>query len=345
VTSHNPHETKRESQNTIISIHSVGETKQDFPLPTRIKDFCFLPSPSTHKYHFAGIAASGEIYRFGDPAVVSSSGDAPVKSLSSNINANGKTSIWQEMFGKDAFLEDLDTVLPKDHSTATGSALQQRVIGKSGKPVDIFDGPSHTLPPTSLLFDAFMDELLSGHTAPEKAKVEQEVIPGPEVIYDIDNEDASPVAEVGFDNNRSRGVDDQDIKELEVFFKTLLCQSELSSCTLLADKRLTNLLAPSTTQKTPAKPKTNGHHTTNGVNGHVEPYTNQKPTARSTSSTNGHANGSIVSANLVSKPNTPQKKTTDREGVNSGDDKLVDGVAGRSNRKKNRKRAASPDLE
>ncbi|KIR96746.1 NET1-associated nuclear protein 1 (U3 small nucleolar RNA-associated protein 17) [Cryptococcus deuterogattii 2001/935-1] len=174
-------------------------------------------SDSSSSLHLIGITSTGEIYRFGDIAAAVAPESA--KSVR-QAQAKEGLSIWQEMFGKGAFLEEPEAEEPV---TATASALQQRVSDKSGRPADIFEGPSHTMPPTSLLFDAFMDELLHGNTAMKEGENVKEVTKDEAVVYEMevdesgDNAEDSTAGEI-----KGRVVEDEEIKELETFFKGLL---------------------------------------------------------------------------------------------------------------------------
>ncbi|WVO12741.1 hypothetical protein L204_100349 [Cryptococcus depauperatus] len=136
---------------------------------------------STSSLHLIGVAPSGEIFRFGDISSPTASASSAAKSIN-QARAKDALSVWQEMFGKGAFLEELSLEEEKVTTTAT-SALQRR-IANTGRPADVFQGPSHTLPSSSLLFEAFMDELLSGHTAPSN-KVEKldDVVGNSDYLY------------------------------------------------------------------------------------------------------------------------------------------------------------------
>ncbi|OWZ80139.1 NET1-associated nuclear protein 1 (U3 small nucleolar RNA-associated protein 17) [Cryptococcus neoformans Tu401-1] len=172
-------------------------------------------SDSSSSLHLIGIAPSGEIYRFGDIAAAVASESA--KSVR-QAQAKEGLSIWQEMFGKGAFLEEPEA---EESTTATASALQQRVSDKSGRPADIFEGPSHTMPSTGLLFDAFMDELLQGNTAAKEEEKVKEVTRDEAVVYEMEV-DKSGAEEMTAGEIKGRAVGDGEIRELEAFFKDLL---------------------------------------------------------------------------------------------------------------------------
>lgn len=181
-------------------------------------------SDSSSSLHLIGITSTGEIYRFGDIAAA-----VALESAKSVRQAQAKEglSIWQEMFGKGAFLEEPEA---EENITATASALQQRVSDKSGRPADIFEGPSHTMPPISMLFDAFMDELLHGNTAMKEGENVKEVTKDEAVVYEMEVDESGDKAEDSTAGEiKGRVVEDEEIRELEAFFKGLL-SSGTSAC-------------------------------------------------------------------------------------------------------------------
>lgn len=181
-------------------------------------------SDSSSSLHLIGITSTGEIYRFGDIAAAVAPQSA--KSVR-QAQAKEGLSIWQEMFGKGAFLEEPEAEEP---ITATASALQQRVSDKSGRPADIFEGPSHTMPPTSMLFDAFMDELLHGNTAMKEGENVKEVTKDEAVVYEMEVDESGDKAKDSTAGEiKGRVVEDEEIRELEAFFKGLL-SSGASAC-------------------------------------------------------------------------------------------------------------------
>ncbi|WVR05059.1 hypothetical protein IAU60_002071 [Kwoniella sp. DSM 27419] len=229
-----------------------------------VQHLALLPDPSgvesASSLHLIGVASSGEIYRFGDKAA--SAAPLGAQSVSASASGTKGLSIWQEMFGKDAFIDDFAKV--EEATTATSSALQQRVVGK-GRPSDVFDGPSHTMPPTSLLFDAFMDELLSGHTA--SAVVQ-------DVVEDVENDAVlyghEPVALDAPQRakGKERQVEDEEVKELEVFFRQVLSTAPASAPAKVPSHKKLNghmvngdaLASGAHTAKSPKK-RINGHGT------------------------------------------------------------------------------------
>lgn len=215
----------------------------------RLDKIGFLPSSTPSTQHFVGIVKNGEIYRFGD--LVSSIAPRTIRGIGQAATAK-PLSIWQEMFGKEAFLEDL--------GAAPESALPPR-IRKVGKPSDVFDGPSHTLPPVGLLFDAFMDELLAAK--PAKANKDASV-----AVDGIIHEGPTPLIaapEPEVEKSRSRPVTDEEVRDLEVFFRDILTTSECHPSSQAYQLKPTSDPPTAVASSKPRKSLPNGHaHSQNG---------------------------------------------------------------------------------
>lgn len=209
------HETA--AKRTVISVFSPTspQTLREISIKRVISDICWFPSNNISSLQFVGLSKAGDIYRFGDFAVAPTK--PSVKGITEAKIPQRTSSIWQEMFGKDAFLGDISAEVEEPAQAA--SAIQQKAR-KSGRPTEVFDGPSHTMPPVSLLFDAFMDELL----AVKATSVVEVVRPEESILYD-----AMPqvvAVDVPVVEERSREVTDEEVKELEVFFREVLGSSK-----------------------------------------------------------------------------------------------------------------------
>jgi NET1-associated nuclear protein 1 (U3 small nucleolar RNA-associated protein 17) len=189
-----------------------------------LRDLVLLP-PSTSSsvdpaksLNFIGITTSGEILRFGDGVSKSDIGARGI-----NVESVKTNSIWQEMFGKDAFV-DLADALPQssDSQDQDGASAVQARAHAAGRPTAVFDGPSHTLPPIGMLFDAFIEEILGAPTqAPQEP---QATASGETILFEsaIHAED-----EVTEQKVKSKVVTDEEVKELESLFRDVLANSEL----------------------------------------------------------------------------------------------------------------------
>lgn len=265
-------------------------------IDTKVTQIVSLPqssaSESSSSLHFIGIAPSGEIYRFGDIAAA-----LVPESANSVRQAQAKEglSIWQEMFGKGAFLEEPETEEP---ITATASALQQRVSDKSGRPADIFEGPSHTMPPTGLLFDAFMDELLHGNTAAKDEGKVKEVTRDEAVVYEMEVDD-SGAEETSAGEIKGRAVEDGEIRELEAFFKDLL-SSSMSDCFFVPFHSLISCSVP----RAPLTPASRKPDTLrNGLPSHLTNHTPARSVATPLQSRKANGDASRGRASLLAGGN------------------------------------------
>jgi len=147
------------------------------------------------------------------------------------------------MFGKDAFLDDLAAPQPTVVLPPTIS-----------RPTDIFDGPSHTLPPVGLLFDAFMTQLL-------KPKSDSEVkVEGKSEIKYEDVETKVESVSASSSKAHTKRVTEEEMKDLESFFKDVLSSAPVTNGSV---PKMAN--GDSTPKSTPVK--TNGVGSGKKVNG------------------------------------------------------------------------------
>ena len=195
---------------TVVSIYSPTDRKplRQRVVSTKIDDVRFLLNASQDDgtaLQFVGIARSGEIYRFGD--AVKSITPSPVRQVALAPTPK-PDSIWQEMFGKDAFIDNLEAPI----------AVAPPRVRKIGRPSEVFDGPSHTMPPVRLLFDAFLEELLSAK--PVHAEKDEEII-----VDGIEYNEGPPTVAVtlpSIEESKSRPVTDSEVRDLESFFREVL---------------------------------------------------------------------------------------------------------------------------
>lgn len=209
---------------TIASIFSPVDPKpvRQHLVQAKLDKVIFLPSTTnaamTNSLQLIGIARTGEIYRFGD--TVSSSAPKAVRAIDLATRAK-PPSIWQEMFGKEVYLEDLESA---------ASTIPPQRVRKVGRPSDVFEGPSHTMPPIGMLFDAFMDELLSARPAESK---QDEPIAHEIVLEETDVPATAPILNV--EDNRIRSITDEEVRDLEAFFRDVLETSWLPFQSLSTD--------------------------------------------------------------------------------------------------------------
>lgn len=192
--------TSTPTSTTLHFYSSSGTLSRTTTVKTPFTVLAALPSPSIH---LVGVAPSGEIFRFGELQAATAVTARAVSSATQP--ARQATSIWQEMFGKDAFLDELSVEPQGQEAVSAVSALQRRA---AGHPEQVFDGPSHTLPPVSMLFDAFMDELLVSRS--EENEQQEDAI-----MIDAEPEtEEAPYMAV----SAVRAVNEKEIAELVSFF-------------------------------------------------------------------------------------------------------------------------------
>ena len=230
-----------EKRTTIKVYHPTSSVPLVSHINTTLLSVVSPPIPN----EYIGLSPSGEIHRFGPRVTATAPTTTSISTGTSKTN-----SIWQEMFGRDAFLDDLAPPPPKVILPPTLS-----------KPTDVFDGPSHTLPPVSLLFDAFMAQLLKPTLLDGPTSTDNKGKANGTIIYE--QEVVTPEKKGGVSHTKK--VTDDDIKELEGFFKDLLSDSSPTQASSAG--RMVNGDASTPVKSIPkSKHKTNGTATatTNG---------------------------------------------------------------------------------
>ncbi len=171
------------------------------------------------------------------------------------LGLGGGMSIWEEMFGRGVFdvktggigavvneedeeeLEEMqvddkdDEQDMKTSSTDNKPLLPRTSTLKRSKYSKAFDGPAHTLPPTSILFDSFLQDFLAPdreRLGLEKSRVKREGDGAEEVGVKWkdeaeDVEEKKVKVEVGDGAERKgRVVGEEEVKRLTGLFKELL---------------------------------------------------------------------------------------------------------------------------
>lgn len=154
------------------------------------------------------------------------------------------------MFGKDAFLDDLAPPQPTVVLPPTIS-----------RPTDIFDGPSHNLPPVGLLFDAFMTQLLK----PE-SELDVKTESKSEIKYDTVEAKVDPVP-ITSSKAHTKKVTEEEMKDLESFFKDVLSSTPATNGSIpkMANGESTPKSTPVKTNGVGSGKKVNGAAQTNGT--------------------------------------------------------------------------------
>lgn len=184
-----------------VSVHTPVRTDR---LPHHFRAISLIASRSApanpaRALDLIGVTPTGEIYRFGDNV-------SPPVSQTRAVKTDGQkgTSIWQEMFGKDAFVDEL-VMLPTSEAADVARP-------RSGRPIEVFDGPSHTMPPVSLLFDAFIQHIIEPKTAASPSEAVQE---GEKVVFEQEPEQVASTSAAP----KPRVISDQELDDLEKLFR------------------------------------------------------------------------------------------------------------------------------
>lgn len=179
------------------------------------RELAFIPSSTqSHDVEVVAVAPGGDLWRLGDALPAGGSTKGSAEKLV--VQVTGQESIWREMFGEDAFEATQQPLAP----TAAAAAIEKHA--KVGKAVDVYAGASHTMPPVSLLFDTFIDELLRPKTGASLATSEQPQADKdePEAIL----VDEKPTTDVGVLPSVPLQETERDVEDLTGFFKDLFAQ-------------------------------------------------------------------------------------------------------------------------
>ena len=209
---HSPDNTLYRSTLSVFSPNYSTPIRQKH-IRHKVNRLIALPGSTRDSLEFVGVAFSGEVLRFGDDVSYSRARRNKVEKKDEK-----DLSIWQEMFGKDAFVNlDLATASADEVNVGSGAEVKR----KTGRPSEVFDGPSHTLPPPSLLFDSFIDQLLGNpidNMAARPTEQEEGILYESGVAQEtrIDGP-VTLVPEV-----KGRQVTDQEVKEVQTLFEQIL---------------------------------------------------------------------------------------------------------------------------
>lgn len=229
------------SQTTAFNVYNASSAQplREARLPYLFREITLLSTRQSgdpaRSLNLLGLTSTGEIFRFGDNVPAQVSHTRVVKT-----DGQKGTSVWQEMFGKDAFVDEL--VLPE--------VADAPVVGpQSGRPIEVFDGPSHTMPPVSLLFDSFIGRILQPRNADTLSTASQQ----PEEKILFEQESAKPISTVSAP--KPRVISDQELEGLEKLFRDMSSTSESCDQMALDSGSLTDLQL-SLCQRRQQRPKT-----------------------------------------------------------------------------------------
>jgi NET1-associated nuclear protein 1 (U3 small nucleolar RNA-associated protein 17) len=221
-------------QQTIISCFGPHSSKPIFrrAIPAKLLQVCVSGVNASHavdasSVELTAIARDGRTLRVGEDVkpfpkqIQSVSVSAATASAQGTTVKTSNLSIWEEMFGKNAFsgTAHIDDV---PEPTLSAKPLKD----KRSKYSKVYDGPSTSLPPMALLFDEFLNDFMDVKPAVAPATQAPTVrFAGDGEVADtasvISSEDMLPIVDMHVNK-----VTMKDVQELGDWFKTVVLTSE-----------------------------------------------------------------------------------------------------------------------
>lgn len=223
-------------QQTIISCFGPHSAKPIFrrAIPAKLLQVCVSSVNASHavdanSVELTAIARDGRTLRVGEDVkpfpkqIQSVSVSAATASAQGTTVKTSNLSIWEEMFGKNAFSGTTQTDDVPEPTLSTKPLKDKR-----SKYSKVYDGPSTSLPPMGLLFDEFLNDFMDVKPA------ETSIIPqAPTVRFAGDAGEATETASVVSSEDMLPTVDMhvnkvtmKDVQELGDWFKTVVLSSE-----------------------------------------------------------------------------------------------------------------------
>lgn len=227
-------------QQTVISCFGPHSPKPIFrrAIPAKLLQVCVSGINTTHSVdassvELTAIARDGRTLRVGEDVkpfpkqIQSVSVSAATASAQGTSVKTTNLSIWEEMFGKNAF----SSASAIDAAVAEPTVMSSKPLkDKRSKYSKVYDGPATSLPPMSTLFDDFLNDFMDVKPAtatslvPEKSTVRfagdgketSSVVDSASVI----SEDVAPLVDMHI-----KRVGMQDVQELGDWFKSVVLTS------------------------------------------------------------------------------------------------------------------------
>jgi hypothetical protein len=134
-------------------------------VPFGLVQTIIAPGPVEGEEELNGLTRDGRVIRFGSSLRAWERGLPEKKpSLQSIAQGGAGGSIWEEMFGKETFIEVNHQVL--EDSEENKKAIQLESRARYSK---VFDSVYTTLPPSGLLFDTFVEDFMKLSTSTLKS--------------------------------------------------------------------------------------------------------------------------------------------------------------------------------
>jgi hypothetical protein len=226
-------------QQTIISCFGPHSSKPIFrrAIPAKLLQVCVSGVNSTHavdasSVELTAIARDGRTLRVGEDVkpfpkqIQSVSVSAATACAQGTSVKTSNLSIWEEMFGKNAF----STAPTIDAAVADPTSMPSKPLkDKRSKYSKVYDGPTTSLPPMSTLFDDFLNDFMdvkpiTTSLAPETSNV-RFAGDGKETSSVVDtasviSEDVAPLVDMHI-----KRVGMSDVQELGDWFKSVVLTS------------------------------------------------------------------------------------------------------------------------
>lgn len=227
-------------QQTIISCFGPNSSKPIFrrAIPAKLLQVCVSGVNATHSVdassvELTAIARDGRTLRVGEDVkpfpkqIQSVSVSAATASAQGTSFKTTNLSIWEEMFGKNAF----SSASAIDDAVIEPTSLSSKSLkDKRSKYSKVYDGPTTSLPPMSTLFDDFLNDFMevkpvtATSLVPETSTVRfagdgkgtSSVVDTASVI----SEDVAPLVDMHI-----KRVGMQDVQELGDWFKNVVLTS------------------------------------------------------------------------------------------------------------------------
>lgn len=183
-----------------------------------------------------GLTRDGQVVRFGDD-IAQFERTLPTRS-GSTLGKEGiqHLSIWEEMFGAETFADvTVNETIAEEPSKIDASKKEKR-----GRYSTIYDGANASLPPSRLLFDAFIRDFMS-LSLPSQVDKEEE----PRVIVSLATQSVSGLGAGVRDVEKSRQGRMVPEKEVKSWFTNLVTNK---------NKEVATKAAPGPSQKVPSTP-------------------------------------------------------------------------------------------
>ncbi|PFH49807.1 hypothetical protein AMATHDRAFT_146767 [Amanita thiersii Skay4041] len=166
------------------------------------------------KFCFVGVTTSWGVVSFGEDILQVTQEGSHGNKIATNATPL-KRSLFHDIFGESAF-----THLPEERPTL--QSISSSGAGRLGSTLGIFDGPSHTLPPISVVFDDIMEGFLQ--TQPRDTERPTVV----EEDEDVDMEGEPPeVVTLESQRLQTRRIDQEEVNSLVSLFKTQIIGRKL----------------------------------------------------------------------------------------------------------------------